>query len=438
MKKILLGTTALAALGMVLAAAPATAQAPATGFKSTNFDFTIGGYARQYVGVVGVKGNRAAPAIAAGANDQNYTGGIADQQAFDQQSDMRLVIGAAATLSNGMRVGQVLHWEPLNAAVSASNQIRNNWSFISGGFGELRLGSTANAPQAMAVSAPDAFGGPSGANGAKAFDMVTSPLKAPADDVFNTTIRFYDRSANKIAYFSPRFEGFQLGLNYTPDATQNINSIAQNNTGYRYGKSVAINYTNTLAGVGVQAYGGYTMWEKPSLTANAAGGNPSSQLAHASAKDPSAWGAGLALAYQGIGVGGSYAQYSDGRSMSRGTTAATPPVFNNQITLDGNAWEAGAAYTFGPAMVSLNYFIGLNDAKIVNQTTGVAQAMDRDEKREIVALSGQYTLAPGVVVMASAFAIRLEGNKLASAAATPEVNLTTKGQGLIGALILNF
>jgi|GEM_PF-874407 len=424
MKKILFGTTALAALGLVLAAAPAVAQAPATGFKSTNFDFTVGGYARQFLVSSGNQGNRTQSA--AGAQSLNNV------QTFDQQSDLRLVITAVTTLSNGIRVGQRLDWDALGATSAASSQIRRNWSFLSGGFGELRLGSSDAVTQQMFVGAPDAFTGPGSVNDGKIYDNILSPTKTGTSDAtFVTNIRLWDRSANKIAYFTPRFEGFQLGLNYTPDATQNINgSLAGNENSYRYGKAIALNYTNTLAGVAVQAYGGYLTWEAPAAPT----GSVTAQI-----KDPDAYGAGLQLGYMGFGLGGSWAQIKDGISMTRGNTGIAPTIGGTSTyTIDGNVFEIGASYTFGPAMVSLNYLDGKNEAATYNTITGVKTLNNRDETRKAVALNGNYTLAPGVLVMASVYYVKQEGNQTLANAALGTQNLTNKSTGVIGGLILNF
>lgn len=424
MKKILFGTTALAALGLVLAAAPAVAQAPAAGFKSTNFDFTVGGYARQFVLSSGNQGNRTQDA--AGAQTINNV------QTFDQQSDLRLVIVAATTMANGIRVGQNLQWDALAPTSAASSQIRRNWSFLSGGFGELRLGSTDAVTQTMFVGAPDAFTGPGSVNDGKIYDNILSPTKTGTSDAtFVTNIRLWDRSANKIQYYTPRFEGFQLGLNYTPDATQNINgSLATNNLSYRYGKAIALNYTNTLAGVAVQAYGGYLTWEAPAAIAGSA---------TAVIKDPKAYGLGLQLGYMGFGLGGSYANIQDGINMSRGNTGVAPAIGGaSNYTIDGDVYEIGASYTFGPAMVSLNYLDGKNEAATYNSITGVKTLNNRDETRKAVALNGQYTLAPGVLVMASVYYVKQEGNQTVANAALGTQNLTNKSTGAIGALILNF
>ena len=413
MKKILFGTTALAALGLVLAAAPAIAQAPAAGFKSTNFDFTVGGYARQFVTAAGNEGNRSQSAT--GAQTLN------DVQNFDQQSDFRLVINAATTMANGIRVGQVLQWD---AITTANNQIRNNWTFLSGGFGELRLGSTASVGQTMFVGAPDAFSGPGSVNDGKIYDNIVSPTKTSTSDMtFTTNIRLFDRSANKIVYYTPRFEGFQLGLNYTPEPSQNLNAIATNNA-YRYGKFVALNYTNTLGGVAVQAYGQYLTWEKPAAYAG---------TSTAIVKDPKGYGLGLQLGYMGFGLGGSWATIKDGVAMTRANVAGTT-AFGANHTIDGDAYEVGASYTFGPAMVSINYMEGNNEAANYNGVTGVKTLNNRDEKRQTFGISGSYTLAPGVVAMATAYSVKQEGNQ----AVGGTLDLTNKAQGVLGALILNF
>jgi len=423
MKKILFGTTALAALGVVLAAAPAVAQAPAAGFKSTNFDFTIGGYARQFVTTAGNQGGLTQTVSNGALTATNV-------QTFDQQSDFRLIVNAATTLSSGIRVGQRLDWDALANETGASSSVRRNWSFLSGGFGELRLGSTDAVTQTMFVGAPDAFGGPGSVNDGKIYDNILSGTKtqvaAGSDSAFTTSIRLFDRAANKVQYYTPRFEGFQLGLNYTPDSTQNRNTLALNDLNYRNGRAIALNYTNTIAGVAVQAYAGYLGWDAP---------RASSLSANIGIKDPDAYGAGLQLGYMGFGLGGSYVSIRDGIAVSRGNAGIAPAVPVTTITVDGDGYEAGLSYTFGPAMVSINYFYGDNEAAFVNTNTGIKTPNSREETRQVFALNGQYTLAPGVIVMASGYYAKHEGN---TAVGGNESQLSPKALGAIGALILNF
>ena len=419
MNKFLFGTTALAAVGFALVATPAAAQ----GFKSTNFDFTIGGYARQYLAAVGNEGNKTVSS--AGVFEQRN-----DVQGFDQQSDFRLIITAATTLSNGIRVGQRLDWDALASATGASTPIRRNWTFVSGGFGEFRIGSSDAVSQVMWVGAPDAFTGPSSVNDGKMYDNILQPTKSgTSDSPFTTNIRLFDRSANKITYITPRFEGFQLGMNYTPEASQNINGSLATNNSYRYGYAAALNYTNTLGGVAVQGYGTYFAWNKPSDFNYTIG-----QSGTVKPKSPYVYGLGLNLGYMGFNLGGSWASYNDGVNVTRGSTAGAT-AFGNNFTIDGNAYEYGIGYTFGPAVVSLNGFYGENDARLINATTGIRSDMTNKEKRTAYALNANYTLAPGVLVMGSLFWAKHEGNQ---AVTTTNTNLTNKATGAMGALILNF
>ena len=119
--------------------------------------------------------------------------------------------------------------------------------------------------------------------------------------------------------------------------------------------------------------------------------------------------------------------------MTRANVAGTT-AFGANHTIDGDAYEVGASYTFGPAMVSINYMEGNNEAANYNGVTGVKTLNDRDEKRQTFGISGSYTLAPGVVAMATAYSVKQEGNQ----AVGGTLDLTNKAQGVLGALILNF
>jgi hypothetical protein len=61
--------------------------------------------------------------------------------------------------------------------------------------------------------------------------------------------------------------------------------------------------------------------------------------------------------------------------------------------------------------------------------------MTNKERRQAYALSANYTLAPGVLVMGSLYYAEHKGNQ---AIGGTVANLTNKATGAIGALILNF
>ncbi|MFM7346533.1 MAG: porin [Tagaea sp.] len=441
MKKTLYGTTAIVALGLaVVAANPASAQAPAQGFSTTNFQFTVGGTARGFVGGVSqtqvggpTAANNAAPAVAAG-------GAL---QSFDVQTDYRLDFTAAANLPNGLRATAVAQIQPMSgpytngngtAGVGTESPFRRNWVALSGGFGDVRIGALDNVAFQMIQRSMDAFTAGSLSGAGKAHDFIALPNAFGTDDAIGATnLRMYDRSAEKIAYFTPRIEGFQLGANYTPEASKNRNSgLAQGAGGvYQRGYAFAGNYVNTFSGIGVRASAGYLKWTAPRNTFTG-GATPS---------DPSAYNFGLGFGYMGFDLGGSYAKYNDlmtqpatgPNRLDMGGTANTALV--NRFMADLRVFELGLGYTMGPARMSINYMNGESDTvKNANNVTNVAALTNAGkDKRHTYTVSGSYTMGPGVNLEATIFHLRATGPFT-----SVNVQNTQKATGLLTGLILTF
>jgi outer membrane protein OmpU len=449
MKKTLYGTTAIVALGLaVVAAAPASAQAPAQGFSTTNFQFTIGGLARGFVGGVSqtqigaaTAANNAAPAVAAGGN----------LQSFDVQRDYRLDFTGAANLPNGMRATAVMQLAPVSgpynsglgtAGVGYESQFRRNWVALSGSFGDVRIGALDNVSFQMIQRSMDAFTAGAVTNAGKALnDYTTRPNVFGTDDAIGATnMRMYDRSAEKIAYFTPRIEGFQLGANYTPEASKDRNSGLATGSGgvYQRGYAVAGNYVNTFSGVGVRASAGYVAWKSATNTAYAVtAGNGSG----ATPSDPSVWGFGLGFTYMGFDLGGSFAKYTDLMTQpanaplrldAAGTAASTNVA---RFMADLRVFELGLGYTMGPARMSINYMNGESGTvKNANNVTNVvALTNSGKDKLHAMSVSGSYTMGPGVNLEATVFHVRATGPFT-----SVNVQNTQKATGVLTGLILTF
>jgi outer membrane protein OmpU len=436
MKKALFGTTAIVALGLaVVAAAPAVAQAPAQGFSSTNFQFTVGGLARGYVG-------------GTGQTDMSATGG---RQRFDIQRDYRLDFTARATLPNGLAVGAVAQIAPegshenrftaftTTARVSIDSVIRRNWVFMQSQFGQVQIGATDNAAFQMFQGEMDAFTAGSVRTG-KIYDYISFSTTTSRDDsTFGATnLRMFDRSAEKIAYFSPRIEGFQLGANYTPEASHgqqgmpNGGGLPQASGGmYQRGYAIAANYVNNFSGVGVRAFAGYKGWQTP----NNAGTNTGATKAN-----PYGWSVGGGVNYMGFDLGGSYGKTVNLLNLGRGNSGANQDTTSGNLTsaatLDGNAFSAGLGYIMGPARVSVNYFQGKAESKTFTFSTGLVTnptGYVGDEKLRGIALNGAYTMGPGVNLEMSIFNVK-------HTAPTTATNSTRNqsATGVLTGLILSF
>ena len=441
MKKTLYGTTAIVALGLaVVAAAPASAQAPAQGFSSTNFQFTIGGLARGFVG--GVSQTQVGGATAT-ANANPTVGSAGSLQSFDVHRDFRLDLTGRATLPNGMVAIAGMQLQPNSgpyttgttvAGTGYESQIRRNWVALQSAFGEVRIGSVDNAAVQLSHRSMDAFTAGSTGGGAKTNDFVNSPNIFNTDDVHTTGIRLYDRQSDKITYFSPRIAGFQVGANYTPEASKDRNSGLATSAGgvLQRGYAFGANYVETLSGVAVRASAGYVAWQMPKNSATGAGQNGS---------DPSAWNFGLGFGYMGFDLGGSYAKYNDVMSQpangplrldATGVAAATNVA---RFMADMRVFELGLGYTMGPARMSINYYNGESTTvKNADTTVNVAAITNAGkDKRHGYAVSGAYTMGPGVNLEATLFHVRASGPITVAHTSTVQ-----KATGLLTGLILTF
>jgi len=195
MKKLLLGTSAIVAVGLC------ASEASAQGYAS------LGGFFRNYMQVYDhgslqyqPAGNQAGAAVT-GSRDVNIT------------SNSEFWVKGETKLNNGMIFGfriEVEGWTQ-NGSTSAQSidQIDETWGYVKGSFGEIRFGEEDDARKLKAyssyISPYIAFG-------------VDSP-----DGIYSlgtsTTYFNVENDAQKIIYFSPTFGGFSFGVSYTPDQT---------------------------------------------------------------------------------------------------------------------------------------------------------------------------------------------------------------------------
>jgi len=381
MKKLLLGTSALVVAGFAAASAPAVAQT-SQAFGSPNFAVTVGGYARQFVQYT----------------DQTNVAGNIRSSGVDQTSDNRLILTFRAAVPNGMSAGAVWQINP-NANTSAGNSItRRMWNFLEGSFGLVQLGGADNVAAQSSVGSFEAFTGGLVVGDQNSLAWATNRVgvAAQSSQASNpSTGMDIDGISNKIVYYTPRIEGFQLGVNYTPEMNYR-QGLATTNNSYINGYAANVNYTNTLGGVAIRAAAGYITFEKPS-------GYALTAATQNTTKDPNSWNAGVGFQYQGFDIGGSYQKVNNWRTIATGTTTLANAAFaDGGRNSNGYSWEAGLGYIFGAAAVSVNYTTSQNDNSTVTNGVVTAQNGGRD-KMEVIGASGRYTLAPGVNVNLGVF-----------------------------------
>ena len=330
MKKVLLGTTAIVAAGLI-ATAP-SAQA------AEKLQAKVGGYMEQWLGYTSqdaVSGN--------------------DFDGLDQKSDGEIHFKGSTTLDNGVSVGINVQLE----ANTGGDMIDESYMIVKGSFGEINIGSE-NSAQYKMHYAPSDYG--IGLNSGDQSDWVsttgiggtTGTFRGPFGSTYTEAGRTND--ANRLTYYTPRIEGFQLGLSYVPNNGEDSNSLVDHNSGTVDGYSVGANYQRKFGSVSLGVSGGYGTIDNGSSSGSA---------------DPNVYNLGFKMSVGGFSGGISYAAAEDDASVG-----------------DMNGVNIGVAYASGPWGVSLAYFEG--------ERNGNTSALAATGKT--VHLSAKYALGPGVTL----------------------------------------
>jgi outer membrane protein OmpU len=337
MKKVLLGTTAIVAAGMIASAPSAIA--------AEKIKIGVGGYMEQWFGYV------------------NSDDGVAqDFSGFDNKADSEIFFTGMTTLDNGISVGVNVQ---LEANSNAGDQIDESYLIVKGAFGEINLGSENSAMYKMHY-APAEFGitmnsGDQSswvatiANGAGASISKGGHFRTPLGSTYVEPLAQND--SEKLTYYTPRIEGFQLGISYAPETGQDNTAQPNRDTSNTDTVMAGLNFNKTFGSTNVKASLGYG-----TVLDGIAGTNT----------EASAFNAGFGLGFGGLGFGISYASFDDSGAV------------------DGSGVNVGVSYESGPWGVSLGYYHGEKDG------TTVAGVTTNDTEADTIMLSAKYALGPGI------------------------------------------
>ena len=205
MRKVLLGSTALVAAGMMAGSgAPAQAAEP--------IQLSLGGYFRAYVHI------RAQSDVdnEGPGSGESLVGNDEDIRNIDVSTDGEVFFNGSTTLDNGITVGVSIQLE----GATTGDQIDEHFLFFTGNFGRLEVGANDGAANTMHYGAP--------AVQQLGIDDVTFFAIAPTSgnavgSPQAATITGISGDANKITYFTPRFSpGFQFGFSFTPELEDEV------------------------------------------------------------------------------------------------------------------------------------------------------------------------------------------------------------------------
>ncbi|MCG8361513.1 MAG: porin [Kiloniellales bacterium] len=407
MKKVLFGSTALATAGLV-AASPALAEG---GIK-----LGLGGYMNNFFGAGDVDQD---------GNDFSETGMFSDGEVW---------FTGETTLDNGISFGANIQLE----SFSSGDQIDENFGYMEGGFGRVQFGSENTAAYLMQFSAPN-VGVPLNSGWVTSF--VPAPtgfaasFRTPALSTFIDT----GNDENTLTYFTPRLFGFQLGLSYQAALAfsgegKNSPVQADEDTEYRHGISVGLNFVESFGGVDVSVAGGYRRAEAPDDDITVIDPRLGATTNGAAIKtrtigldDMQQVSGGINIGFGGLVIGGSVAAEIDGRVTPTTTAftrtdfggatlgaARTPAgVFASRITTiaaatytssaessEGWSYDAGISYSTGPWSFGGTYLHGEIEGDVLNGDEDVLDAVEAGV---------EYAVGPGITTSLSGLYANWDG-----------------------------
>jgi predicted porin len=346
MKKILVASSALVAVGF---AGAAQASEP--------ISLSVGGYMEQWIGVA----------------DQEDR--FESRNAF--QSDTEVHFSGSTTLDNGIEVGAKIELE--GEGGNAGTMVDEQYLYVNGGFGQVKLGAEDGAAADMGVTAPSV--GPVGANDGDLSNWVATnaiPDTVPAGG-----------DSKRLTYYTPVLGGFRAGISYADDdSSENNDTVTTGDSRV----SAGVEYKGDFDGVSVAV----------SLVGESMG-------------EGEWYGVGASVGFGNFTIGGSVSEV-DGEF---GVGEVQPGANKLEDTTD---FDFGVSYAMDAATVSLTYAYGENDG---------SAAVSGVDEINTVDLGLAYTLGAGVTWKSSVFWFDDQGE----VAGNSDDN---EGYGAVTGLVLSF
>ncbi|HBU98397.1 porin [Thalassospira lucentensis] len=322
MKKILVASSALVAVAFA-------GQASA----SEKISLSVGGYMEQWAGVA--------------SQDDAY----ASRNAF--QSDTEVHFKGSTTLDNGIEIGAAIEIE---AQGGTGNHVDEQYLYVNGGFGQIKLGAEDGAAADMATLAPS-----TGAVVAQDGDLGNwVDLSTPNANYLGAgSTGGASNDAKRVTYYTPVLGGFRAGVSYADSINSETNNTVTDN--------------NSRVSVGVEYIGDF---DGVSLKVSAVGEDDQ-------ASEGQWWHTGAQVGFGNFTVGGSYGVQDS--ELNAGVSTAN----DQEVT----GYDLGVSYAMDAATVSATYY-----SEEEEQGTGAGE-----DELDVVALGLNYTLGAGVEWKSSVF-----------------------------------
>ena len=225
MKKVLLGTTALLAAGLLSTSVSAGAV------SASNLDVTLGGYGTFKI----LYKSRESTKL----DTDSYRNHAAT---FDSEISFK----GSTTLDSGTSAGIEIQFETGGSGI-ASDIIDNNFIWLSGTMGKISLGGVAG--NAMEVGIARAYSG---------VGLLGVEKGAHEIGIANTA-NTNGGENNKVVWVAPAMGGIEVAVNYTPQLVQNTTGNAINTIATKKGEDllVGLKWTGAMGAATVKVSLGY-------------------------------------------------------------------------------------------------------------------------------------------------------------------------------------
>lgn len=331
MKKVLLAGTAL--VGAALIASPAQAQ----------IKLELGGHFSGYGVYV----------------DQDNE--VANTENFEFRRNTEIHVTGETTLDNGLTVG--FHTE---AEVENLNGNNESYAYFAGTWGRVNFGNEDGAAYLLQVAAPSADANVDGLRTTISSIRTPAGFTLPnagvtldyqhADFGNQPTDNIAATPADRLTYLTPKFNGFQAGVSYAPNANLNTGIAAPTVQTFADLMEVAARWDGQFEGVGLSVGAGYS--------------TASEETGVVGTDDFDTWNVGANLAWSQFSFGAAYKDTNNGLANA-----------------DTKTWVVGAAWDNGPYHAGISYLDRDDDAGVL-----AATAVDSTK----ITVGGGYTFGPGM------------------------------------------
>lgn len=340
MRKLLYGTSALVATGLLLTD-PAFAQA-----KESPVTLTVGGRFNAFY------------AWQADNDESQLAAPIRDHGLL---REAEILFRGRTALNNGLRVGVHVG---LEAEVCADQIDESYIWFEHDSFGRAEIGSTDQVGWKMFYGAPAAIPNFSTAQiNMRAYNVGAGITAVAGSPQALLNLANDDEHIN---YFTPRFFGFQIGLSYTPEACEEVVgggadctggvALPANKTVGQQGDifEIAANFVQKFGDFNVGVYGAYNHGNLEAKGATLPTG-----------KDQEQWGVGAQVGFYGFAVGAHY------KADNQGFKGGNFDSYGAGISYAWSAWKIGLEAGYVTARDSTAAFGAIAKDKTWNASAGV-------------------------------------------------------------------